>query len=506
MVTSPGSRDTVPTTAGPVKGVIRDDIAMFRSIPFAAPPVGRLRWRPPQPVTPWDGVRDATVFGPSCPQTTAFFTPLPAGMSEDCLTLNVWAPVAAQANVPVMVFVHGGAFMNGTSEAGLYDGATFARQGVVLVTANYRLGRFGFFAHPALTEEHPDEAKGNFAFMDQIAALEWVRDNIAEFGGDPGNVTIFGESSGARAMEAMLIAPAARRLFHKAIIQSTTHRLAPARPRHSAESIGVAFAESLGLPDADADALRAIPVDAVIGGLGQGNAQPTTFSGPMLDGTILTEPYEAAFAHGRIAAVPLIMGATDYETAVFNPAAQYDRLMADHAGSLDAIVANYQKAFPDELDAKTRFGTDAMFGEPSRFMARAMATMGQPVFLYRFSYVAEQLRGRVGGALHASELPFTFDTLDKIVESCASETWFEKLYAAGFATTDSDQAIADAMNGYWIDFAKTGDPNGAGRPRWASLTEDTNAMLEFGNGGVTEGSDATRERYDAWEAILAPER
>jgi len=200
------------------------------------------------------------------------------------------------------------------------------------------------------------------------------------------------------------------------------------------------------------------------------------------------------------------MGTTDYETAVFDPAAQYDRLIADHAEALDAVVAHYQEAFPDDLDRKTRFGTDAMFGEPSRFMARAMAAKGQPAHLYRFSYVAEQLRGRVGGALHASELPFTFDTLDKIIESCASEAWFEQLYADGFATTGSDQAIAAAMNGYWIDFAKTGDPNGAGRPRWASLTEDTNAMLEFGNGGVTEASDATRERYDVWEAVLAGER
>jgi para-nitrobenzyl esterase len=512
MVTSAESHDTVSTTAGLIRGSVRDGVAMFRSIPFATPPVGALRWRPPQPASPWTGIRDATAFGPSCPQTTAFFTPLPAGMDEDCLTLNVWAP-AAHTNAPVMVFIHGGAFMNGTSQAGLYDGAKFARRGVVLVTANYRLGRFGFFAHPALTAEYPDEAKGNFAFMDQIAALEWVRDNIAAFGGDPAAVTIFGESSGARAMEAMLIAPAARGLFHKAIIQSTTHRLAPARPLRSdddatpsGESIGVEFAASVGLTAADADDLRALPTDVVVGGLGPGNAQPTRFSGPVIDGTILTEPYETAFAHGHVASVPLIMGATDYETAVFDPAAQYDQLVADDAGHLDAVIARYADAFPDELDRKTRFGTDAMFGEPSRFMARAMAGQGQPAYLYRFSYVAEHLRGRVGGALHASELPFVFDTLDKIIESCASQAWFEQLYSDGFATTTRDQAIADAMNGYWIDFATTGDPNGGGRPRWASLSDDADAMLEFGDGGPTDAADAVRSRYDAWEAVLAAQR
>lgn len=383
----------------------------------------------------------------------------------------------------------------------------------MLVTANYRLGRFGFFAHPALTAEHPDEPTGNFAFLDHVAALEWVRDEIAAFGGDPGAVTIVGESSGSRSVEAMLIAPGARGLFHRAVVQSTTHRLAPAVPLRttdgsapSGEGIGVAFAESVGLPDADADALRAIPVDAVVGGLGPGSIEASTFAGPMVDGRVLTEPFEAAFAHGRIAAVPLVMGATDYEAAVFDPDAQYDRLVARYAGRIEALVARYEDAFPDEHDRRTRFVTDGLFGEPSRFMARAAARAQPAVYLYRFSYVAERLRGRVGGALHASELPYVFDTLPEIVQSCQSEAWFQRLYAPGFAATDADRAVAATTHGYWIDFARTGDPNGGDRPRWTPLLADGDAMLEIGDAATTDRGEAVRARYDAWSAVLAPER
>ncbi len=505
--------DLAQTNLGTVQGSVADGVAAFRGIPYAAPPVGALRWRPPQPATPWQDTRNATAFGPSCMQTRVPFTPAPGELSEDCLTLNVWTPAEhSGARLPVMVWIHGGGFFNGTSAAGLYDGAGFARQGVILVSMNYRLGRFGFFAHPALTKEHPDEPKGNYAFMDQIAALQWVQANIAAFGGDAGNVTIFGKSAGARAADALLISPAARRLFAKAIIKSSTQRQANAVPlqdrdhgaTRSGEAIGENFAKSVGVVTGDAAALRAIPADAVVGGIAMGVGQPATYAGPMVDGTILTEPYEEAFATGHIARVPLIIGTNDYESKVFEAGLDYGALLERLGAAKDTVLAAYKAAYADEADRKTRFMTEMMYFEPTRFMARQMAKSGQPSYFYRFSYVAEGLRGKVLGALHASEMPYVFDNLPAAPETSMSKVWLDALYTGGFAPTPRDRAVAKAMNAYWIGFAKTGDPNGAGRPHWASVSADPDAILEVGAEGPRGVTDPVKARLDALEPMNAP--
>ncbi|RPJ56329.1 MAG: carboxylesterase family protein, partial [Acidobacteria bacterium] len=300
------------------------NVREFRGIPFAAPPVGNLRWRPPQPVKPWSGVKTTTEHGHDCAQLPfpGDAAPLGTPPAEDCLVLNVWRPAPRPAaKLPVMVWIHGGGFVNGGSSPAVYDGSPFARRGIVFVSFNYRLGRFGFFAHPALSKESPTGPLGNYGYMDQIAALEWVRANIAAFGGDPGNVTVFGESAGGISVLTLLASPAARGLFHKAVIESGGGRntLLPAPPMKpgpkggpSGEAAGVAFARANGIAGEDAAALaalRALPAEKVIAGLNMATMTNPTYAGPMVDGAIVVESVEAAFTSGRFAKVPVMVGA-----------------------------------------------------------------------------------------------------------------------------------------------------------------------------------------------------
>ncbi len=302
--------DQVKVEGGAVKGAVADGVLSFKGIPFAAPPVGDLRWRPPQPVVPWTGVKEATAYGHDCAQKPfpSDAAPLGTEPSEDCLVVNVWRPAEkTSAALPVMVWIYGGGFVNGGSSPAVYDGSQFAKQGVVLVSFNYRVGRFGFFAHPALSAEHPGEPLGNYALMDQIAALQWVQKHIAGFGGNPKDVTVFGESAGGMSVHALLTSPAAKGLFHKAIIESgggrsgllTMRKLHDDQPNQpSAEAVGVAFAKSNGIEGTDAaalKALRALPADKVVAGLNlmtMGGASGTYVGGPILDGKIMVESVE----------------------------------------------------------------------------------------------------------------------------------------------------------------------------------------------------------------------
>ena len=329
----------VRVDSGQLQGVEADGVISFKGIPFAAPPVGELRWRPPQPTPKWTGVREAKEFGPSCMQGRGFGPPPGAGApaaqgpSEDCLYLNVWRPAdSAARNLPVMVWIFGGGFVGGSSSSPMTSGVPFAKQGVILVAMNYRVGRFGFFAFPALSSERPNENKGNYAYMDQIAALQWVKRNIAAIGGNPNNVTIFGFSAGGVSVHSMLASPQARGLFHKAIVHSGGSRdsVLTARPMRtdgvdpnypvSAETIGINFAKSMGIEGTDQAALaklRSLSADEVLRGPTPqpGVTVPSYETTPILDGKLITETAETAYKTGRQQRVPLMLGSNSADTA-----------------------------------------------------------------------------------------------------------------------------------------------------------------------------------------------
>jgi para-nitrobenzyl esterase len=461
-------------------------------VPFAAPPVGPLRWRAPQPPAAWEGERPAVDYGAICIQPPSNGDPGvgPLPMSEDCLTLNVWTPEGrGREPLPVMVWIHGGGYNNGSGTAELYDGTNLARHGVVVVTVNYRLGRLGFFDHPALAEARaPGEPAANHGVMDQIAALEWVRDNAAAFGGDPANVTIFGESAGGAAVTQLMVAPSARGLFHRAVVQSGMGRqrsaeLALDRPgRPSAQSLGRAWARSAGLTvEATAADLRAVPAERLL------NPMPAFYSDNLIvDGGVLTEDVVEAFAAGRQAPVPMVIGTNSAEFWWIRPsdAGAYGR--ADDAmteAEHDALLAAY--GGPDGYDAHVV--SDLVFNEPARYLARLHAADGHPTWLYRFDVVPESNPEPSGGATHASERPYVFDNL----------------HTVGRPMGERDDQAAAAMADYWTTFAAKGDPNGEGRPAWPEFGAERDRLLEFTNDGPVAKPIPFADRLDLIEAYYA---
>jgi para-nitrobenzyl esterase len=463
----------VKVDTGELQGVVADGVTSFKGIPFAAPPVGDLRWRPPQPPARWDGVRQAAEFGPNCMQgrfgpPPAAGAPAPPAPSEDCLFLNVWRPAGpATGKLPVMVWIHGGGFVGGSGALPGAGGAPFARRGVVLVTVNYRLGRFGFFAFPALSREHADEPKGNYAYMDQIAALQWVKRNIAAFGGDPGNVTIFGFSAGGVSVHSLLASPMASGLFHKAIAQSGGSRdsVLTARPMRedgvdpnypvSAETIGRTFAESMGIDATDPAALgrlRALTAEQVLRGAqpAAGANVPQIELTPILDGRLITETAETAYKAKRQARVPLLVGSNSADTAGNRiKATTKDELFARFGKwSAQAKAAYDPDGTTDIATLVSRANDDFGQAEPARFAATAFAANDSPAYLYRFSYVASAMRERMrAGAPHGGEIGFVFGTLGA---------------GPGPAWTPSpeDLAVSRMAQSYWVNFASSGDPNG----------------------------------------------
>lgn len=510
LLTGPVSAQTVKLQAGAVQGSTEADVTAFKGIPFAAAPIGDLRWRAPQPVKPWQGVRDATRFGADCVQIATPFAgpPNPVGTSEDCLFVNVWRPakIAPGKKLPVMVWIYGGAFLFGSGAQPSYDGTQFARQDVILVSPNYRLGRFGFFAFPGLGKAHPGEGTGNFAFMDQIAALKWVKANIGKFGGDPGNVTIFGESAGGVSVHNLLTSPKAKGLFHKAIIESGGGRdgtltarplkLDNADPNYpvSAETIGINFAKRHGIEGTDAAALaklRALDAAKVLDG-GQetaaGPGSPRTYSGPMLDGQVVTETAETAYRAGRQARVPLIIGSNSAEVpGGFLAATNKQELFDSFGKGTAAAMAAYDPDGKAEFAALlTKVTTDRVWAEPARLTARAFAQRGTPSYLYRFSYVADSLKDKLtAGAPHASEIEYVFGTLGTRL---------------GASLTERDKSVVRMMNSYWANFARNGNPNGPGLANWPRFTVTGNEILEMANdGSMRGGPDPERARIDATE-------
>ncbi|MEP7086017.1 MAG: carboxylesterase family protein [Gemmatimonadota bacterium] len=464
---------------------------MYLGIPYAAPPVGPLRWRPPAAVPHWPGVRKADAFGPSCPQGTGQDwvvrvtndrlpkTPWLKGLrfDENCLYLNVWTPEhAASTGAPVMVWIHGGGNSSGNGNL-MPFGPTLPRRGVVLVSINYRLGPLGYLAHPALSRESPHHASGNYGLLDQVEALRWVRRNIRAFGGDPGNVTLFGASAGGFDSCALVASPLARGLFRRAIVQSNAcgddliPELRRAITLDSADSTGeqhgVRFAERLGIGSGEdaLAAMRAKPVAAIIA------ATDTSYMDMVVDGWVMPRQPVELFAEGRQAPVSILVGSNADESSQFaDPSirdlASYRALLASEfrEGSrevFDAYPAASDSAVPAAYLAAM---TDYHFGYGAYTMARTMRRLGQPVYLYRVTYAG---KGRTAhlGAYHSIET--------HLLSGMFPKSW---------GTPDADDlSMSSTIAAYWTNFASTGDPNGQGLPHWAPYELATDSLLELGH-------------------------
>lgn len=447
------------TTSGQVEGATRDGVTAWLGLPYAAPPVGQLRWKAPAPVAAWQGVRPVTAFAPACPQTGVSMPgEAPPATSEDCLYLNVWSPTdRSDEPLPVVVWVHGGGWTNGATAMPLYSGANLARRGVVFVSVAYRLGPLGFLAHPELSAEAG--SSGNYALMDQIAALRWVQANIAAFGGDPKRVTIAGQSAGGMAVSLLMASPEAQGLFSGAIAQSggvfEPLQLAPNYQLANAEKDGVAYATSVGASTL-AD-LRALPADKLLSG------KAGNISHPVIEPRFLPlSPYEAYVA-GKVAPVPLLVGANAEEGRSLADTSRVTA--ANYADDLKRIwgdlPAPLVTAYPFTTDAeakaaRTSFERDLRFGWDMWAWTRLQAKAGGKAFYYRFDHAPPFPAGSVRehwGAAHFAELWYMFDNL-------APEDG---------AWTDADHALADRMAGYWVNFGRTGDPNGPGLPAWPAF-------------------------------------
>ncbi|WP_423605322.1 carboxylesterase/lipase family protein [Sphingomonas sp. MS122] len=466
---------TVSAPAGTLEGALQDGVRVFRGIPYAQPPVGPMRWKPPAALPDWQRVRKAAAFGPACVQPrsggTSIYTNPPERMSEDCLTLNVWAPQAA-ARLPVIVWIHGGALVNGYSHEPMYDGARMAqRGGVILVSINYRLGILGYLAHPELSAESGEGVSGNYGLRDQIAALQWVRRNIAAFGGDPGNVTIAGESAGALSVMYLMASPVARGLFHKAIAQSAYMITAPELKQGrfglpSAEAAGVQATAALGA--ANLAALRAADAgqltrDAAAKGYGPWGT---------VDGKLLTRQLVETWDRGEQAPVPLLAGFNQGEIRslrILLPPAPanaeaYETLIRARYGDLATAFLQLYPArdVGESMLAATR---DALYGWTSTRLAIGQTAIGQPAYLYLFDhgYPAADESGL--HAFHAAEIPYVFGMAANVPP-----------YWPKIPDGVADRRLSVAMLQYWTSFARSGTPSAEGQPGWKPYGRDANYM------------------------------
>jgi len=506
-------RLNVSVTGGQVRGMEEGDVISWKGIPFAAPPVGELRWRPPQPLVPWPGILNADTFKSDCAQKPfpADAAPLGVTPAEDCLGLNIWKPAAASDQpLPVLVWIYGGGFVNGGSSPAVYDGSAFAKNGIVFVSFNYRLGRFGFFAHPALSAEARErgEPLGNYGYLDQIAALQWIQDNIAAFGGDPSNVTVFGESAGARSVLHLLSTPIAAGLFHRAGVLSGGGLASLAGSRRlsepsaegllSAESSGLAFARKNGIESEGREALaalRALSMDTLIDGLNlETNRQidETWVGGPLVDGVIVNLSPQQALESGRWNTMPVLVGSTSADSGMLS-AETKDEVFAIFGKRAQHVRQIYDPDGNTPLDVVRRMvGMDKVMSEPPRYMSKLVSAQGLPAYFYRFSYVAESMRAEwSSGTPHATELPFVFNTVSA---------------RYGDALTQADTHTAEAANRYWANFAKTGDPNGPGLPDWPRYDPSRNTVFDFTLDGPKATPDPWNARLDVIESLYARDR
>jgi para-nitrobenzyl esterase len=459
--------DTVKIDAGQIAGASANGVRVFKGIPFAAPPTGDLRWKPPQPVAPWEGVRPADKFGSECiqdpyPAASPYERPVQP-TSEDCLYLNVWTAGNAGDKRPVMVWIHGGAWTRGSGSVGSYDGSSLARKGVVVVTTNYRLGVFGFLAHAELTAESPQHASGNYAILDHVAALKWVQKNIAAFGGDPGRVTIFGESAGSWSVNVVQATPLAKGLFHGAIGESGA-QFARTASLAEAEKAGAALAAAVG-----ADSLKALRASSAA------TLLATRFrTGTNVDGWVLPSDVRTIFAQKKQSDVPVLAGSNADEWTTLGGLSQPPIGLEEYrkrvSAQYGALSDGYDAVYPAKTDAEIRaallaVGRDTTFTLEMRTWARMVTDAGRKAFLYQFTRVPPSPNAKTWGAYHAAEIPYVFNTL-------RLRDW---------PFTDKDFKLADQMGGYWVNFATTGDPNGSGLPKWTPYDRATEPYLELGD-------------------------
>ncbi len=457
----------VTAPAGAMVGKSEGTLHVFKGIPYAVPPLGALRWKPPAELPHWDGVRKTTEFGPACMQPVSqvqtVYTDDPGPMSEDCLTLNIWAPADAR-NAPVLFWIHGGAFLGGSSRESLYDGTKLAQQGVVVVTINYRLGVLGWLAHPELSAESPLGVSGNYGLLDQIEALKWVKRNIAAFGGDPDNVTIDGQSAGGLSVVYLLASPPARGLFAKAIAQSsymiTTPELKQAKyGLPSAEDSGVALAKAVNAPNIAA--LRAMDATALVAGAAAAKFGPFG----VVDGKILPAQLVDVFDRGEQARVPVMAGFTSGEIRSLRmlapvapaSAAEYENIIRyRYREYAPAFLKLYPSSHMQEsIWAATR---DMLYGWTAERLVRSQAMIHVPSYLYLFDHGYPAADDANMRAFHASELPYEFGTMDR-----TPPNW-PKIPA-----TAEETKLSDAIVGYWTSFARTGKPQAAGEPAWPTF-------------------------------------
>jgi len=487
-------------TGGRVTGVPADGVVSFKGIPFAAPPVGPLRWRSPQPVKTWTGVKEAASFAPGCIQNagSAGRFGAPPALSEDCLYLNVWTPAkAASDKLPVMVWIYGGAFTGGMTSIPTYDGTHLAQKGVVLVSVAYRLGAFGFLADADLTRENGGSS-GDFGLEDMIAGLKWVKNNIGKFGGDPARVTIFGESAGGIAVSMLSASPAAKGLFQGAISESGGN-FGPARIDNGAteggvtmvtlkmaEAAGHQFLEKLGANDIKA--ARGLSAEKIQAGLGQ--AAQTRFW-PVFDGKVLPSDQYELYEAGHFNDTPVLIGTNSDEGASFarpgvTKASFEEQVRTGYGKQADAILAAYPHASDEEAMQSSRdLFRDSVFAWPTWAWASLQSQKGKgKAYVYYFDHKTARTPH---GAQHASEIGYVFHNLG----------------ARGPAPQPEDIAVSDLMSAYWTNFAKTGNPNGPGLPEWPAFTESSQRVMYFdGQSGAQPVPNITQlkamDAYFAW--------
>jgi len=501
--------DRVRIDTGVVEGTASADakVRIFKGIPFAAPPVGALRWKAPQPVPSWTGVRQATEFGPRCIQGHVFDDMVfrDNGPSEDCLYLNVWTPAtSSQARLPVMVWVYGGGFEAGSTSEPQQDGENLAKKGVVVVSMGYRLGVFGFFSHPDLARESDHHASGNYGLLDQVAALEWVRRNIAAFGGDPGQVTIFGESAGSFSVSALTASPLAQGLFQGAIGESGAFFSATLdlQPLARTEEVDAKFADSLGAHSLDA--LRAKPAQEL---LDAAMKQQASLKGsairfrPNIDGYFLPESVSAIYARGRQSHVPLLAGWNADEGHFQSILGKAEPTMQNYIARMHALFGDKAdallKVYPAGTDAQAKRSAQDLAGD--QFIAYSTwkwiemqdDTGKSPVYRYQFDdapppSVSERNAPPLG-AYHSAEIVFVFETL-----ASEDRPW-----------RPEDEKLSDLMSSYWVNFARTGDPNGPGLPPWPAYRSEKEHEVMHLSASSHATPDEHKARYEFLDTLAS---